>query len=124
MAIGSREFEDFARSAMSRHYGTALQPGRIPGIPKKFDLVSNDGRIVGDAKFYALVRGEQLPPAKFSGIAEYVWLIQKTQAPQQFLVFGNDRRVPEEWLKRYGHWRGTSTSSSSNQPANSLALEA
>jgi hypothetical protein len=28
--------------------------------------VSEDGEIVGDAKFYTLVEGERLPPAKFS----------------------------------------------------------
>ena len=42
------------------------------------------------------------PPAKFSVIAEHVWLLQKTGAPLTLLVFGNDRPVPELWLARYG----------------------
>jgi hypothetical protein len=44
-----------------------------------------------------------VPPAKFSAIAEHVWLLEKTGAATAFLVFGNDRRVPEQWLERYGH---------------------
>ena len=72
-------------------------------MPKLWDLVSEDGSIVGDAKYYDLVRGVADPPAKFSVIAEHVWLLEKTGAQRKFLVFGNDRRVPEEWLRRYGH---------------------
>ena len=57
---------------------------------------------MGDAKFYTMVNGVGLPPAKFATIAEYVWLLEKVPAKHKFVVFGNDRRVPEEWLKRYG----------------------
>jgi hypothetical protein len=102
MSGESRHFEDLARVAMSRHYGTPMGPCSLPGVRKAFDLVSEDGRIVGDAKYYTLVGGVRLPPAKFSTIAEYVWLLSQTSAEHRFLVFGNDRRVPEEWLKRYG----------------------
>ena len=28
--------------------------------------------------------------------------MEKTGAKHKFLIFGNDKRVPEEWLKRYG----------------------
>lgn len=65
-------------------------------------MVSPDGNIVGDAKYYTLVRGKRLPPAKFSIIAEHVWLLEKTGAPTTFLVFGNERDVPMLWLERYG----------------------
>jgi hypothetical protein len=71
-------------------------------VPKRFDLVSPDKDIVGDAKYYTFVRGQRLPPAKFSVVAEYVWLLEKTEAAVKFLVFGNDRQVPELWLQRYG----------------------
>ena len=57
---------------------------------------------MGDAKFYTMVNGVNLPPAKFATIAEYVWLLEKTFAAKKFLVFGNERRVPEEWLTRFG----------------------
>lgn len=100
--LSPQEFETLAQRVMSAHYGAPLAPGQVAGVPKRFDLVSVDGRIVGDAKYFTLVGGQRLPPAKFSVIAEHVWLLEKTGAPTQFLVFGHDRRVPELWLKRYG----------------------
>jgi hypothetical protein len=72
-------------------------------VPLRFEFVSPDQRIVGGAKYYTLVGGVGLPPAKFSIIAEYVWLLERTNAAVQFLVFGHDRSVPVQWLKRYGH---------------------
>jgi hypothetical protein len=60
------------------------------------------GHVVGDAKYFTRVGGVGLPPAKFSIIAEHVWLLEKTGAPTTFLVFGNDRQVPIRWLERYG----------------------
>ncbi|ANO50048.1 hypothetical protein BA177_01360 [Woeseia oceani] len=74
----------------------------MDGVPKQFDLVSGDGRIAGDAKYYTAVNGTSLPPAKFATIAEYLWLLEKTKARERFLIFGNDRRVPEWWLDRHG----------------------
>jgi hypothetical protein len=104
--LSPRAFEDLARSAMGKHFGVPLEPGQVSGVPKEFDLVSPDGSIVGDAKYFTLVRGQRLPPAKFSVIAEHVWLLEKTGAPTTFLVFGNDRQVPSLWLERYGHLVG------------------
>lgn len=101
-ALSPRAFEELARSVMSRHYGLPLAAGEVPGVPKEFDMVSADYEIVGDAKYYTLVRGQRLPPAKFSVIAEHVWLLEKTSASIRFLVFGNQRDVPMLWLERYG----------------------
>ena len=103
VGLTARGFENLARTVMSRLYGIPLAPGEVPGVPKLFDLISADWRIVGDAKFFTMVRGQNRPPAKFATIAEYVWLLEKTGAPVTFLVFGNDRRVPELWLERFGH---------------------
>jgi hypothetical protein len=50
-----------------------------------------------------MVRGTDTQPAKFSIIAERVWLLEKTDARCRFLVFGNNRKVPTQWLKKYGH---------------------
>ncbi|NOZ49405.1 MAG: hypothetical protein GXP37_05065 [Chloroflexi bacterium] len=100
--ISPHAFEKLARKVMSDHFGVPLRPGSVPGVPKRFDLVSPDKNVVGDAKYFTLVRGQRLPPAKFSIIAEHVWLLEKTGAPVTFLVFGNDRQVPELWLGRYG----------------------
>lgn len=98
-----RGFEVLARRVLIDHYGVTLSPGSVAGVRKEFDFVSGDGRIVGDAKYYTLVRRTQLPPAKFSVIAEHVWLLEKTGASIRFLVFGNDRQVPIMWLERYSN---------------------
>lgn len=97
-----RAFGDLARAVMSKHFGVLLAPGQAAGVHKEWDMVSPDGDLVGDAKYFTPVRGQRLPPAKFSVIAEHVWLLEKTGAPVTFLVFGNDRQVPELWLQRYG----------------------
>jgi hypothetical protein len=103
MTRQSQQFELLATRAMSRNFGMPLQKGRVSGVPKEFDLVSADRSIVGEAKYFTMVGGERLPPAKFSVIAEHVWLLQHASAARRFLVFGNDARVPQEWLKRYGN---------------------
>lgn len=100
--VDSRRFEQLAQEAMSRHYGVLLTSGSVPSVPKRFDLVSADRQIIGDAKYFTLVGGTRLPPAKFSVIAEYVWLLEKANARCRFLVFGNDLRVPQMWLDKYG----------------------
>ena len=103
--LTAAQFENLARGVFGERFGAPLSPGQIPGVPKLFDLVSPDGAIVGDAKYYTMVSGQHLPPAKFSIIAEHVWLLEKTQARYKFLVFGNDIEVPKRWLARYGHLR-------------------
>jgi hypothetical protein len=105
-AISPQAFEELAQEIMGQHFGMPLAPGRVGDVQKLFDLVSVDKHIVGDAKYFTLVGGERLPPAKFSVIAEHVWLLEKTGAPALFLVFGHDRQVPELWLKRYGKLAG------------------
>jgi len=99
----SKQFEEFARIILSKRFGVLLDPATLDRIPKLFDYVSPDKKIVGDAKFLTLVRGRSLPPAKFSNIAEHVWLLQKSDAERRFLVFGNDRNVPVKWLQKYAH---------------------
>lgn len=99
--ITPKKFEEKARTIMSTHYKTEFQSSDISGWPKKLDYVSHDKTIAGDAKYYSMVGGEKLPPAKFSIIAEHVWILEKIQVKRGFLVFGNDKRVPVEWLKRY-----------------------
>jgi hypothetical protein len=100
--LSPHAFESLARRVMGKQLGAPLAPGQVPGVPKEWDMVSPDREIVGDAKYFTLVGGLRLPPAKFSIIAEHVWLLEKTAAAVTFLVFGNDRQVPELWLQRYG----------------------
>ncbi len=96
-------FESRAREVLSSRLGVPLLARNLPNVPKKFDLVSSDGTFVGDAKYFDMVRGVGTPSAKFSIIAEHVWLLEKTNALSKFLVFGNNRRVPKDWLKKYGY---------------------
>ena len=100
-----REFEQLARKIMADYLGVLrLDAGQRAGWPKRFDLVSPNGQVVGDAKYYTMVRGKYIPPAKFSIISEHGWLLENTQSPHRFLVFGNDVTIPLEWLKRYDKW--------------------
>jgi hypothetical protein len=101
--LSPARFEALARDVLTARFGSVLSAGSVPGVRKRFDFVSLDRRIIGDAKFYTLVQGVNLPSAKFATIAEYVWLLEKTGAPTTFLVFGNERQVPLWWLERYGN---------------------
>jgi hypothetical protein len=49
-----------------------------------------------------LVRGERIPPATFKEIAGHAWLLGGVAAERRFLGFGNQREVPEAWLRKYG----------------------
>ncbi|MDQ6434400.1 hypothetical protein RB623_10105 [Mesorhizobium sp. LHD-90] len=102
-ATAAREFEAFSRSVFERKFATPLREKRLDGIPKRWDFVSDDCEIVGDAKFYTLVNGVGFPPAKMSVISEHVWLLSKVGARQRFLVFGNELQVPRLWLDKHGH---------------------
>ena len=84
-------------------FGADFHVCSVKGVPKKFDLVDEEKGFVGDAKYLTMVRGSRMPPAKFSVIAEHVWLLEKATAKKKFLVFGNDDRVPAKWLAKYGH---------------------
>lgn len=98
-----RQFEVIARQKLSTYFNTRLSEQSVGYVGKKWDMVSPDGKIIGDAKYYTLVRGKALPPAKFATIAEHVWLLEKTQADIKFLVFGNQIEVPQKWLEKYGN---------------------
>ncbi|MCW3129993.1 MAG: hypothetical protein N2V75_07855 [Methanophagales archaeon] len=56
-----REFQEFARKIMSQYFGVSLKERSPSGFPKKFDMVSDNGDIVGDAKFLTLVHRKSLP---------------------------------------------------------------
>lgn len=95
-------FEELAREAMSAYFGVPLRHRRKPEWPKLFGLVSDDYQIVGDVKCLTMGGASCLPPAKASIISELVWMLEKTGAEKQFIVFGKDKRVAKEWLRRYG----------------------
>ena len=97
-----KEFQNFASREMGKHYGVHFSERNPTGFPKRFDMVSSDEQIIGDAKYLTLVRGIGLPPAKFMEIAGHMWLLEHVPAQRKFLVFGNQRDVAEMWLKKYG----------------------
>lgn len=95
-----RQFEVYARRYFSELWAVDLQERTIGvggQVPWKFDLVSPDQRIVGDAKWLKNVAD---PAAKWQAIAEYIWLLQKVDAENVFMVFGRDVEVAERYLKR------------------------
>jgi hypothetical protein len=95
-----RSFEEYARRYFSDLWGVGLQARSVEvagKVPWKFDLVSADGRYVGDAKWLKTLA---VPAAKWQAIAEYVWLLQKVEAEKTFMVFGQDADVAERWLRR------------------------
>jgi hypothetical protein len=95
-------FVTLARCILSDRYAVALRPGSLPGVATVFDFVSPDHYVVGDGKYFGRGGGVGLPAAKFSIVAEHVWLLEKSGASTTFLVFGNQREVPQRWLARYG----------------------
>ena len=101
--VSPKEFEHIVRFWFEQLHGQRFAEREVPGVHKRFDFVSMDGKHIGDAKYFTMVRGKNIPPGKFSVISEHVWLLENTDAEDVFLVFGNDRRVPVEWLRRYGN---------------------
>ena len=96
-------FPAHARSVLSARWGTSLQrraavlPG---GHAEMFELVSGNGRIVGDAVSLA-DRGESAE-ARSAAIAEAVLIVgHVANADRRFLVFGQDWDVVSRWLTRY-----------------------
>jgi hypothetical protein len=99
-----KEFEELARKEMTQYFGVKLVEKNPKSFPKRFDMVSADENIIGDAKYLTLVHRRKFPPAKMMEIAGHVWLLEKVNAKTRFLVFGNQRSVPEKWLEKYGNY--------------------
>jgi len=96
-------FQKKATIRMSKKFNCNLSEKKCKNHPKKFDMVSADKNIVGDAKYLSLVRGKEYPPAKMMEICGHVWLLEKITAENKFLIFGNQKEVATLWLKKYGH---------------------
>jgi hypothetical protein len=93
------QFEGLARRLLSHHYAVQLARGSLPAW--RMSSISSPPTDTSSAirKYFAPVRGVGLPSAKFSIIAEHVWLLERA-SPTAFLVSGNDREVPLRWLAR------------------------
>ena len=102
-----QQFEELAKESMSQYFGVSLEEKNPRGFPKRFDMVSSDEMIVGDAKFLTLVHRQKFPPAKMMEITGHVWLLEKVQAKTRFIVFGNQIEVPLLWLKKFGTYNNS-----------------
>ncbi len=96
-------FTAHARRVLSARWGTPL-PRRAAVLPgggaQLFELVSGNGRIVGDVVWLA-GRGDT-SEATWAAIAEAVLVVAHvTNADRRFLVFGQERDLLSRWLARY-----------------------
>ena len=102
-AKGTPSFADHARRILSARWGTTLQRRQavLPGgVAHPFELVSGNGRIVGDVVRLA-DRGHTLE-AKSAAIAEAVLIVgHVTNADRRFLLFGEGWDVLSRWLTSY-----------------------
>ena len=97
-----KSFEGCVREYFSEFWGKELKERSVlvgGSVPWKFDLVSEDGSIVGDCKW---LKNIPAPAAKWQAIAECIWLLQKVRAARTFMVFGQDVEVAARYLKRVG----------------------
>lgn len=98
-SITPAEFEELGRVKLNRFLSTDLRQMDIPPT-KKWDYVSPDMSIVGDAKLY---RYAGQASAEKSTISEHVWLLEKLPATcrEKFLFFGGNLGTVMEWLRRW-----------------------
>jgi hypothetical protein len=102
-ATGPVTFAAHARRVLSARWGTGLQR-RTAGLPggqaHPCELVSGNGRIVGDVVWLA-ERGDSVA-AKWAAIAEAVLIVGHViNADRRFLVFGQDWDAISRWVARY-----------------------
>ena len=100
---GGSTFPAHARRVLSARWGTALQQ-RVAvlsgGHAQVFELVSGNGRIVGDV--VALGDRGRTAEVKAALIAEAVLVVgHVTNAVRRFLVFGEDWDAISRWLTTY-----------------------
>jgi hypothetical protein len=100
VASPRERFADEAREAMAAVVGTDLRPGevRLRGqVRHGFDLVSSDGRTVGDALWLGNTS------LGWARLGEGIWMLQQVAAAtRRFVVLGGDRDLAERWLAERG----------------------
>ena len=103
------DFEESARDALAEYLGVDLCEDRIDinGKWKKFDIVNQSEKIVGDVKNYKTTEGGYRPSAKFSVINEYCWLMQMiekynpTEKWRKLFVIGEDKEMLLQYVKEF-----------------------
>ena len=97
----SEEFERDVGHFLLKQWGVKLVKHKVPirSAKKIFDFVSSaNGGYVGDAKLFSYAGNAS---AEKADISQYVWLLQKVDLRHKFIVFGGNRRTPEDWLRRW-----------------------
>jgi biotin operon repressor len=96
-------FPAHARRVLSARWGTTLQRRQavLPGgAVETFELVSGNGRIVGDV--IRLAEKGHTAEARSAAIAQAVLIVgHVANADRRFLVFGDEWDVLSRWLTRY-----------------------
>jgi len=88
-----------SKEALERYYRRRFDEGEING--KRFDLVSDDKKIIGEV---IIARGKRPSSSYFEYIASSLWFLEKIDVSgEKFIVFCGDKKVPIEWLRRFGH---------------------
>lgn len=90
MKMSWQKKEEHIRSMLSRKFGVKLEKRKVPlrGTDNKtyeFDLVSNDGSIVGEIKTYTC-KAKRFPYAKIAHTSEACLFLSHTDAKKKLLV--------------------------------------
>jgi hypothetical protein len=90
------EFEGYARSMISRALGVKLVPDTRVGH-LVYDYIADN--IVCEVMFSGEPRASDLTLAR---ITHKLWLLEKADAKRKLLIFGGNKDIPLEWLRRFG----------------------
>jgi len=107
------DFEEKARLAIEEELNIRLPSRRIDinGKLKKFDLVNEHEKVVGDVKHYKTTSGGNRPSAKFSTLNEYVWIMQLLENHdgahwKKLFVVGEDLEMLKKYIAEFDRWLG------------------
>ena len=107
------DFEIDARKAIEKELRVQLPNGKlnINGKLKKFDLVNEEKKIVGDVKHYSMTKGGNRPSGKISTLNEYVWIMQLLEKFhntkwRKLFVVGEDMEMIKNYIREFEQWLG------------------
>lgn len=108
-ATGGRPSENWVKELIASYLGIKLGPGAvlINGKPKRFDLLNEAERVVGDIKVFTYEG--PVPAAEHDNLFVYVCLMEKleryTGSKWRKLIVGAGRRKTfEDFIRRYRPW--------------------
>ena len=96
-------FADRARRALSRRFAMPLEPAQMRGMPRPFDLASEDGALLGIALAPTRSASRTLTTLERAELSEAVLQLSLAPTQQRVLVVGCDAARLAPWLAVYGH---------------------